>query len=58
MQATSARHAMEILGELVAGSGAGEGYGVLAADAQEAWCAQCTLLLLLRLCMLVSMHVC
>ncbi|KAI3438712.1 hypothetical protein D9Q98_001132 [Chlorella vulgaris] len=36
-QATSARHAVQLLGDLVTQRGAGEAFGVLAGDAEEAW---------------------
>lgn len=36
-QATSAREGMAVLGRLVERLGAGEGFGVLVADEQEAW---------------------
>ena len=38
-QSTSARHGAELLGRLVSEHGAGEAFGVLLADAREAWCA-------------------
>lgn len=38
-QVTSARQGAELLGQLVSQHGAGEAFGVLFADAREAWCA-------------------
>ena len=36
-QATSARHGVQILGDMIEQSGAGEGFGVGFADTNEAW---------------------